>query len=394
MLAATSGTISAMQPHPPLHRSRWLLATGLLALATLLLVGGAPRSAHADDAEPPPPPRPTRWVPAGTGAGQSGHAGLAVDRLEHSYGVVKQHGTYKTTIHYRNDSSSPIDKITVRPGCGCISAEVSHKRLAPGEIGTLEISWHTTTMSGKSVKKVELHNRDRTQGLARIRLEVEIVGGLVVSPGSVAFGDVRVGSRPTALIQLRWMPGQGEPFQITEASTPGTDLFEVTRTDLSEHPDGWKGYQLAITARQPLTLGMISSQLLVRTTHPERKRIVIPIQGNVCGAVWLQSHTLDFSMMSRGRPRTLRIRFRPFDEAQRFGTVRAHSPQGVVQVKVRHMPRLANGQWWTLEATVPADAPAGSLEGHQVVLDTGIPGEPKTVMPVRGRVRDRSERGR
>ncbi|MDJ0523490.1 MAG: DUF1573 domain-containing protein [Planctomycetota bacterium] len=322
---------------------------------------------------------------------EKGHADLVLDRYAHEFGTARQKDVLRTTITYTNASAKRLTGIRARGECGCNAVKLSHRELEPGASGTLEIEFHTLSLSGHLTKHVRLHSQDPSRGRIRIPLKVSIVEGLVVGSAGVSFGDVSrdtltPGKQPTKSFSLRWYEGRGTPFEITELNLP-EGFSSVTRPYRDAQDERWRGWEVTLTIEKPLPLGMYSAEVLVRTTNEQRARLTLPLSANICGKVWLQARRLSFGTFRQGRVRKASIKFRPFDDSVTFGEVRARSRSGRLLVEVKPDPYMAEKGYWKLTATVPADAEPGPLDDEVIELHTGAAGEETTLLAVRGRVK-------
>lgn len=317
---------------------------------------------------------------------KKGHADLVLDRYAHDFGTAKQKDVRHTEFTYTNRSSKPIRGIRARGECGCNAVTVSHTELEPGASGVLKVEFHTLSLSGAMLKRVQLFTSDPSRGRIRIPLRVSIVEGLVVGSAGVSFGDVSLGTRPTKSFSLRWYEGVGEPFEVTEINVP--EGFRAVKTPYKNARDPrWRGWEIALTLEKTLPLGMYSAEVLLRTTNKERARLTLPLSANICGKIWLQARRLSFGSFTQGRVRKASIKFRPFDDSVTFGAVRAKSRSGRILVAVKPDPYMADQGYWKLTATVPADAEPGTLDEEIIELHTGVAGEEVTLLAVRGRVK-------
>ncbi len=346
----------------------------LTALVVLLLLCAAP-AVRADD--------------AATGEAErrkQGHADLVLDRYAHDFGQAKQSEVRTTTFTYTNRSDKQVSGIAARGECGCSAVKLSHKELEPGASGTLEVEFHTLSLSGYLMKRVQLFTRDASRGRIKIPLRIAIVDGLIQGSAGVSFGDIGLGTKPTKAFSLRWYEGVGKPFEITELDLP--EGFKAVKTPYRHGKDArWRGWNIALSVDRDLPLGMYSAEVLIRTDHKERARVTLPLSANVCGKIWLQARRLSFGSFKQGRVRKASIKFRPFDDTVTFGKVSAKSRSGRLHVDVKPDPYMADQGYWKLTATVPADATPGTLEDEIVELHTGVPGEEVTLLKVRGTVK-------
>ncbi|MDJ0974583.1 MAG: DUF1573 domain-containing protein [Planctomycetota bacterium] len=361
-------------------------------LLLMLLAGAAPVGAEEDPAAPAPSGEKPADEAKRPGRVRGHHLDLAVDRLEHDFGVVGQNKELETTITYTNAGEKAVAGIRAQADCGCNRVELSHDELGPGESGTLTVSFQTGVLSGKLQKRVRLVTKERSRGEITIRLGISIVSGLILDPGAVRFGDVVFGSLPTAQFGVKWFDGKGKPFEVTKIEIPGHEEAleaKVTPYVPEAEDDRWRGYVVDVRFKKAPPLGMYSAHLLVRTNHPEFARMELPLSANVVGRVWIQSRVMHFGVVEKGTRRTARLKFRPNDATTEFADVRATARGGKLEVQVGPDPLHKEKRLWVLEATVPADAAEGRLDDEVIELHTGVPGEEVILVRVRGRVRAR-----
>lgn len=341
----------------------------------LSLALGLPLSATAGAGEPDAPARPR------------GHEDLAVDRTAHDFGVVRQNEVRRTKFTYTNTSEAVVEGIGARGECGCNVVKVSHKTLEPGASGVLDVEFSTLTLGGHMTKRVHLFSGDHTRGEILIRLKISIVQGLILRPPAVTFGTVLLGTRPRKAFYLKWYEGHGEPFEVESVEVPGY-AFDTEITPYSDPRDErWGGWKIDLQFKEPPPLGMLSAEVLVRTTDADRPRVTLPLSANVSGRIWMQARTLSFGAFSQGKSRTASLKFRPLDESVQLGRVRAVARKGKVRVEVKPDPYHGKDGVWRLYGTVPEDAQPGSLDDEVIELHTEVEGEEVTVVKVRGYVR-------
>ncbi|MCB9824800.1 MAG: DUF1573 domain-containing protein [Planctomycetes bacterium] len=323
------------------------------------------------------------------------HRDLVADRTEHDFGDAAQDAERQTTITITNRGEKKVTGIFATGECGCNELTLGATELEPGASTELKVIFRTLWHAGYLVKKIRVRTADPNAGELHITQRIAIVDGLVLTPHSVTFRDVKRGDTPTETFSLRWYEGHGQPFQVTGVTVPGHAFTHTIRAYEDPADPSVKGWEVALAFGEPAVEGTLSAEVLVTTDHPDHPQLTLPLYANVSGPVWMQARTVQFGSRPAGEERATTIRFRPTDpEAQPFGEVKATARLGKVQLEVGPDPvHFDKGGYWFLKVTLPADTPPGPVEGEVVTLDVGIEGEAPIELPVKAHVRKESGDG-
>ncbi len=118
---------------------------------------------------------------------------------------------------FRNTGNDPVELLSMRPSCSCISAHPEKKRYLPGESGTLKVVFDLSNRTGpqkKSVKIITSNNPDQHQILY---LKIDI-------PEAYLFSTKR----------LLWESGPKKPTKtviLTNVSSGAISIGKVTSSD-------------------------------------------------------------------------------------------------------------------------------------------------------------------
>jgi hypothetical protein len=351
-----------------------------LSTAILLAVLGLGPPAAADDA------------PAAPGGLRFAHESI-------DFGICRQNTEYPAEVPYTNASDRPATDIRVKSDCGCYSAAVSHRRLEPGESGTLTVRFRTLTFSGRVRKKLHLAYKlgSETQEVP-LHLELSIYGGLLLRPGRLHFGEVLRGTRPSGSLAVVYYEGVGKPFGIRGVDVAGepieTHVEPLPVKPTPPTPDRpkteaerWRGWTVAFTFTKPPPPGVYSRRAVITTTSAEAPRIVVPLTAHVVGKVWVQTHRISLGLVAQGTTKTAWVNFRPFNEDIHLGTVTTRARKGTLKTSVEQAFG-SRGPIRRIKIVLPDDAPAGPLR-DVIELRTEVPGEEVTEIEVRGRIFER-----
>jgi len=308
---------------------------------------------------------------------------LRVDRLQHDFGAVGQEQELETSFRYTNEGDAPLKGIRAIGDCGCYGVTVTKEELAPGESGKLNVKFRTLRFSGNVSKRLKIISSNGEKKPLVVKLLLDVVAGVILAPGRIWFGDVLVGSSPTKTVYAKWHKETGQAFEITGVEVPGHD-FAIETAPYAQ--GDWKGTALKFSFKESPPLGMFSATALIRTDHPDYARISVPVTAHVTGKVWLQSRTVYFGWVPKGKSKSSAILVKPFSKDVNLGEVTASSRNGKVVVEVEKHP-LGREGWWRVVVRVPEDAAVGKLD-DVLEIRTQVPGEETTELEVRGEVLD------
>lgn len=107
---------------------------------------------------------------------------LQSDNLNHDFGTVEPDGYYEHDFHFTNDGDEPLEILSVKPSCGCITAKVDKNTLQPGESGTMHIRFASGKRTGHQRKSILVETNEKSVPRTTFRIEVNIHAPLVITP--------------------------------------------------------------------------------------------------------------------------------------------------------------------------------------------------------------------
>jgi len=289
----------------------------------------------------------------------------------------------------RNDGQAPLHVREVRADCGCYSASMTVREVAPGATAPLAITFRTFTMAGPLTKRIRVSTDDPDRPVAELLLRVDIAAGIVLDPARFYFGQVLVGTAPSTSVTLKWKDGVGKPFRLVATEAPGLDLALETKP--FEAPP-WHGVTVEAKFAKPPPIGTVSGTVLLRTDDPDYPRIASSVTAFVSGKVWVDQRAVSTGMVPYGKGRTLMVRARGITAATDLGAVTAKARKGRVLVRVvpgGTVPGPGGGaREWLVEISPPEPAEPGRVD-DVVEVSSSNPGEPPAEIAVAGQVLER-----
>lgn len=109
----------------------------------------------------------------------------------YDFGLVPQGTVVEHDFILTNTGTLPLVINSVRPACGCTAALPPSGPIAPGQTGTITVTFNTSGYDGSKEKSVHVYTNDLTMQDFDIFLKGEVEGTIDIEPQSVNFGTVR-----------------------------------------------------------------------------------------------------------------------------------------------------------------------------------------------------------
>ena len=176
---------------------------------------------------------------------------------------------------YPNSTSAPIRIVSVHADCHCTGAKKDYPEIAPGEVGTLEVTLDTFGLPlGRLDKEITVQFSNLPDPLV-LNLAVDNVPNFSLSPAAADFGTVPPGS--AAQKEVRLVNHSGQPVRILSNFNADPKLsFTLDRNRLAE------GETLVINMRYDSDVGgEFLDNLLLKTDLEAEPLITIPVRGRI-----------------------------------------------------------------------------------------------------------------
>jgi hypothetical protein len=118
---------------------------------------------------------------------------LAVTAPEFSFGEIWQGVRLTHVFRIRNGGDAPLLIDRVRTSCGCTAALLSERRLAPGDVAQLRVTFDSRRFVGPVVKSISLFSNDPLRHVAKLTLRGRVRAQVRFEPSSLNFGVVPPG---------------------------------------------------------------------------------------------------------------------------------------------------------------------------------------------------------
>lgn len=188
----------------------------------------------------------------------------------YDFGTVDQADSVEHTYVVKNTGTVTLEISRVQPSCGCTVAEISNKNVSPGDESRITTRFSPAGRSGPQHKAITIYSNDPDHPQYTLTLQGVVGSAVSVQPSQITMPRLEPGSLPTA--DLFVSSGDGTAFQVTAVESTSDDLAAHV-----EQVEEGKNYRVHLALKKPLE-GMFTATVLVRTDHPRRPEIQIPVR--------------------------------------------------------------------------------------------------------------------
>jgi hypothetical protein len=279
-----------------------------------------------------------------------------------------------------NTGDEDLEIYEVYSECPCTWAELTRENIAPGDTGSIILTFVAKGLEGTVERALEVSTNDPDNLFFDIIVCAYVDNELEISPRMLDLG---------VLSREELAAGQYDPPRLVVSENP--DL-EITHID-SNNPNIWVSFSgsspLALEDPLPLVLevdpetppGELGGRLFIHTSDPDRPPAVVEVTGIIEGDIRVSPRTsLAAGSAKRGESFSEVISISvsgDYSVASVYTTVK-----GIEAVSKKTNP----GKGYRIELVVAPDADLGKAIG-EVVIETDHPEESTITIPFYGTIR-------
>jgi hypothetical protein len=201
---------------------------------------------------------------------------------KHDFGTVARGSDTSFKFAAKNIYKQDIELLSVRSSCGCTSPTIEKKVIKTGEIGYVTAVFNTRTFTGVHGATLTVSvrwndNGSWLTGETQLRVDGNIRGDIVFTPGAVKFDAVDQGSKAEQKVAVTYA-GRSS-WKIADVRG-ASDALEVELTQTQRY-SGRVSYDLLVRLKETAPAGYFNDQLVLVTNDDENPRIPIYVSGRV-----------------------------------------------------------------------------------------------------------------
>lgn len=297
-------------------------------------------------------------------------------------GIVARGAKVAHEFTLKNDGVEMLQLREVRPSCGCTVVSFD-AAIVPGGSGKVRVELDSEGLTGAVAKEVTVFTNDAANPAIQLTLRATIRAALDVQPGYFRFVHV-AGASPETDRQVVWSSDFPE-LQVLGVESPSPSLAVSFRPAKAEEREqlgrGNQWVVEATLASEPPT-GPLTGDVRIKTNHPRKAMLEVPIAGYVRPVVMVTPPAADFGSFTGGQPRKGSVLITNYGAAplQLLGVTTD------VRGLTARIDEREKGKRFDLALTLSADAPKGPIAGALRVR-TSSPKQPLLEVLVKGEVK-------
>jgi hypothetical protein len=364
------------------------LAMSAWTSAALAQVKEAPAPAKPS-IQPSLPPAlkstPTPAAPATPVDPNQPHPQISFDKTSNDFGVINDDNAVNTEFKFTNSGSVTLIVSNVQGSCGCTVPKLEKTDYAPGETGTIKVTYNPHGRRGKQQTTVTVTSNDPMKPTQILELHSEIKPLMMIEPMVANFGQAQKGKPTTTTVMITSRGKDLAPTQATSSANQVSVKLLETK-DATVEGETVKQTPMEISTLPNAEVGQVSGQITVRTTDTARI-LNMSVMGEIIGDVNAQPQRVQLSALEPGASMNTQVKLTSRN-GKAFKVEKVEeAPAGpkLFQINVSEDTTSTPSSW---VITVTGQAPQSGAFRGDLVVTTNIEDEKTVKIPYYGFVRN------
>jgi hypothetical protein len=223
--------------------------------------------------------------------------------LNHDFGSVPRGAQLSHRFILTNLYAVRMEIISVKSGCGCVTAKAEKVSLEPRESTTIEVTMDARRFTGPKAVGITVTVGPDFVSSAQLRVSANSRADIVFNPGQVSFGTVTRGQAASQVIDVEYAGVLD--WQVTEASAKDLPV-EVSLSELYRRP-GQVGYRVRVVLKADAPVGALKGDLFLKTNDPASPILPVLVEGVVQSNLTVSPAALSLGAVKLGETVTRRV---------------------------------------------------------------------------------------
>jgi len=304
-------------------------------------------------------------------------ADIRFDEYIINVGVIEEGKKIEKIFTFRNAGKTNLEISNVRATCGCTPTDITDKSIKPEGSGKIKVIFDTTGRQGLQNHKIYVLTNDPVTPIVQLQIRGLIKEDLVITPRSVAFGDIKKASPPTREILI--IDRTGKNVEITGLE-PYPEFITTILSPVTDRP--YQGHKILVFLSPEAPLCNMEGKVTIYTTDKKHSEIEIPVTANIIGDIEFRPSLFFFGFVKQGETPVAKITiFTTGEESFRIEGI--ENDTHFISTEI--IPKEA-GREYIISATLNKDTPPGNMRST-VSVHTSNPEQPEIRIPVYGLVK-------
>jgi hypothetical protein len=200
-------------------------------------------------------------------------------------------GTQRHEFAFKNVGTAPLVLTKGTTSCKCTISEVDTKPIPPGGSTKVTVQWSGKGNLGDFQQTANIITNDPARSQITLTIDGRLTTSVRVDPSDLVITRITAGEPAGA--KFRLYGSLTEPLQIKEIKLEDpkfAGLFQfrsrpLSTEELKADPDARSGYEVEVTIRPGLPVGLIRQKILLATNYSSRPSIELPVGGKVVSQI-------------------------------------------------------------------------------------------------------------
>ena len=193
---------------------------------------------------------------------------IKVKKSVHNFGKVGPNKKYNCEFVFKNVGNGTLKITKVQSTCGCTVPQLKKKTYAPGESGTVNVTFRTPTREGKTTKRLYILSNDKKKPKVGLTLKATVELKIVFEPKSL---DLTLKAENAGIKPITIKSKDGQSFAI-KSFTSSRDVITADFDPTVEATE--------FVLEPKVDIGKLKKNLKgnirINVTHPQSSQINIP----------------------------------------------------------------------------------------------------------------------
>ncbi len=203
---------------------------------------------------------------------------VIVDQGNFNFGSVAQGRKVQHTFKIKNGGDAPLQIKKLEASCGCTAVKPSTTVVPPGKSATIEVTFDSTSFSGKVVKTVTLTSNAGKSPSYTFSMEGTVTEELQVVPRQLSLGPVSSSFATKGVLKVT-NNGTGKVKLLAVNVTSSSLQIKpvIRKAELNPGETG----TIEVSAQAKPEAKVLSGYLHIVTSSAQKKEITVPVYGTM-----------------------------------------------------------------------------------------------------------------
>jgi hypothetical protein len=222
---------------------------------------------------------------------------IAFPIKSHDFGTVAVAAKTEFRFPVLNKLGSTIHIQSVRASCGCTTPTVETPYINPNETGAIHAKFNTHTFKGKKGATLTVIIDQPFYSEVRLRVDGYIRSDIVVSPGSIDFGEIAQGKPARKSTKLYYAGRDSWSIIDVQSNRPWLlpQVKEISRGG------GRVNYELSVAVRED-AFGTFQDEVVIITNDHSKPKVPIRVTGRIDSPLSISPKAIALGSMKPREP--------------------------------------------------------------------------------------------